>query len=237
MNTILHMPPVGGKPNVQPEYIAVIVPCLDKPHMLFTHSLTSMFYFCGKLSIPAFFIFQSGSAIQKVRNLAMAYLEKEVEPKFKISHTLWLDSDVVFPKYLLPALLRHDKDIVGCSYVRRTKPFDVLGKTLENKPKEVGEELLVEMSGLPTGCLLVKRDVYRKLKKPYFRMIAREESSIGANDEFEWGEDYYFCSAARTAGYQVWLDVQLTKLVGHVSERPLYPEEDSWPELREAANG
>lgn len=237
--TVLHMPPIGPAPEAKAGYIVVIVPVVDKPHYLFMHTLTSMFYFCGRLQLPILLVTQMGSAIPKVRNLAMNYVETEVEQKLKIKvdWILHLDSDMVIPEYLLPALLRHNKDIVGCTYVRRTKPFDCLGKTLENKMTQTGDEILHEMAGLPTGCLLVRREVFSKLKKPYFRMPWREESEIGANDQFEWGEDYTFCASARAAGYKIWLDVQLSKLVGHMSERPLYPEKDDWPDLKEAVNG
>lgn len=240
MNTLLHMPPIGSIPKATAPYTVVIVPCVDKPHFLFLHSLTSMFYFCGKLGLNVLLVCQMGSAVQKVRNLAMEYVERDVEKKrgISIDNILWLDSDMTFPEYLLPALLRHNKEIIGCTYVRRTKPFDCLGKTLAAKPTETKEsDVLIEMAGLPTGCLLVRREVFKSLKKPYFRMPWREESEIGADDHQEFGEDYAFCAAARSVGYSVWLEVQLSKLVGHVSEKVLYPEEDSWPDLREAANG
>jgi hypothetical protein len=245
--TILHMPTKGAAPISIPPHIAICVPTVDSTvHFRFAQSLNMIHYFCGVKGIHLVSMNQNGSAIAKQRNLCIDWIEDEVETKQRvpISHVLFLDSDMVIPHYVVAALLAHDKDIVGASYVRRNAPFDVLGRTLNSETKDAkpidtsdpSTPALVPMAAMPTGCLLIKRNVFRTLRRPYFFFAFKEESAPGKRDHREYGEDYGFCSKARAYGYQVWLDVELTKHIGHVSERVLFPEEDSYPDLKEAAN-
>lgn len=220
-------------------HVAICIPVMDKPHMIFSQSLAQMMYQCGRFGTPTALIHQGGSLITRARNQILEQVEKFEAEGSNIEWLFWLDSDMVFPQYTLHALMQHQRDIVGCTYVRRSPPFDVHGKTLEGKPRDVTNEKLVELSALPTGCLLVRREVFRSLKKPYFRTLFREETP--EKPALEYGEDYVFCSMARTAGYRIWLDAHLSKEIGHIAEKPLFPEQDSWPEHREAmkaaANG
>lgn len=224
---------------VAPEkYLAICIPCIDKPHMVFSKSLSGLMYMLGIHKVRALTIHESGSAIHKVRNNLIGNVSKiEAENNLEVEWVLFLDSDMEFPPDLLFKLMAHQKDIIGCTYVRRSVPFDCLGKTLENKPQETGSQTLIEMAGMPTGCLLIKRSIFKTLKKPYFFFPWKEESEIGANDDTSFGEDYAFCAKARAAGHSIWLDAQLSKQVGHVSEKTLFPEQDSWPALKEAVNG
>lgn len=205
--------------------------------MLFCQSISRLMYQCGKYGTPVGLMHQGGSLITRARNQCLEHVEELERQGTQFTHVFWLDSDMVFPPMTLHWLLAHDKDIVGCTYVRRSWPFDVHGKTLDAKPRDLKGETLVELAALPTGCLLVKRHVFKTFRKPIFRMMVNEEKGI------EYGEDYVFCAQARAAGFRIWLDAEVSKQIGHIGERTLYPEEDSWPEHREelkrriAANG
>lgn len=217
--------------------IAICIPCMDKPNMLFSQALATLMYQCGKYGTPIALIHQGGSLITRARNQLIEKVQEFEKDGTAFSHIFFLDSDMVFPPMTLHWLLSHDKDIVGCTYVRRSWPFDVHGKTLDAKPRDLNGESLVEVAGLPTGVLLIKRRVFDQFKRPIFRTLVNEEKGI------EYGEDYVFCAMARAAGFKIWLDAEVSKQIGHVAERTLYPEEDSWPDHREelkkriAANG
>ena len=68
------------------------------------------------------------------------------------------------------------------------------------------------MEHLPAGLLLVKFDVFRKLRRPWF--VAPHEMN-GERD------DVYFCRRATEAGYEIWCDHDLTQQVIHKGEQDI----------------
>lgn len=135
------------------------------------------------------------------------------------THILWLDTDMRFKKDTLIRLLSHREPIVGAAYSSRSNPIqpvtyigDVDRPNPERfflEPDAVG---LQEVTGAGFGVMLTEIDVFRKLSKPWFAIGYSE----GA-DEFE-GEDIYFCSKARKAGYRVFVDCELSQSIGHLGE-------------------
>lgn len=130
------------------------------------------------------------------------------------THLLFLDSDMWFPKKSLSKLLADDKDIVGGFYVRKRKGFLPNAFTLNYRTPdgkymtEVVTELK-EVEAIGTGCLLVRREVFEKLGKPWF-----EYHSSTDDDCHMVTEDLVFCEKAKEAGYQVWCDGTIQ--CGHV---------------------
>ena len=82
---------------------------------------------------------------------------------------LWIDSDMTCKPDTLVNLLRHNKSIVGATYNRRVPPFGTLGRLKGPHP---GIENLMgglcEAEFLPGGMLLVKMDVYKAMKWPWY---------------------------------------------------------------------
>lgn len=203
------------------KHIVIGIPCVDKPHMLFMQSMLRVFYEHGKVRLPTAIITASSSIICNARdNIIKGMLDIE-RAGTEVSHLFMIDSDMIVPPYVLLKLLSHQKDIVACTYVRRSSPFDVLGKTLSHEREEYHNGL-IEMSAVPTGCLLINRRVLSHFKPPYWRLHHDEEHGITR------GEDYFFCERVRELGYKIHLDVDLSKEIGHVSEKVLYPEQDGW---------
>jgi hypothetical protein len=126
-------------------------------------------------------------------------------------HLLFLDSDMVFPRTTLQRLMAHDKEIVGATYPKRVEPHPVLGAALEGGRVE-GDGALVEMTNLPTGCLLIAMAVFDCLDRPSFRFSL--DPATGAIV----GEDYEFCSRARDAGFSIWCDTALSFEIGHIGQ-------------------
>lgn len=205
--------------------LAICIPCLDKPHMRFSQCLGILMFRLGVMRYPVILIHESGSLISKVRNrLIDNMLRIEKEQNIVFEHVLMLDSDMMFPGDVYFKMKAFDKDIVGCTYLRRSPPYEPMGITTERKPREVGEQTMIEMDALPTGMLLIKRSVFDQIKRPYFTVPFREESEIGARDDMEWGEDFAFSAKCRAAGIQLYLDVQTSKEIGHVAEQVIYTE-------------
>jgi hypothetical protein len=65
-------------------------------------------------------------------------------------------------------LLEHNKDIVACNYMRRSKPLKTVAYTNLNDwnswvPMEPQNEL-VKVQGVGMGCMLMKVDMFDKLE-------------------------------------------------------------------------
>ena len=153
--------------------------------------------------------------------------------KTQPDYVLFLDSDIKFPAWTLGRLLSLDKDIAGASYIRRTPPYELLVKPLPDADMQVVNGGVHEVAMLPTGCLLVKADVFRRLGRPYFRSPSFEVNDRTPEMLRDYlpddmrpvtvGEDTWFCAAARAAGYRVWWDADLTADIGHIGERVFAP--------------
>ena len=58
--------------------------------------------------------------------------------------------------------------------------------------------------------MLTRMSVFDRLAKPWFQMPVFGEE-VG-------GEDYFFCDAARAAGYKIWMDTDLSLMLAHWGE-------------------
>lgn len=212
--------------GAKPSHIAICVPCVDKPQLQFTHSLATLMYHAGRAGQPIATVFHGGSIITNTRNNCLKHVEDFERDGTEFSHILFLDSDMVFPQDTLYRLLTHAKAIVGCTYRQRTAPYNLHGKTLDARTTDVADAGLIEVAGIPTGCILIHREVFRRFRRPYFRLIDQEESAPGRGDHVSYGEDYVFCATARAAGFKIWLDTALSKEIGHVGEKVLYPDQE-----------
>jgi glycosyltransferase involved in cell wall biosynthesis len=123
---------------------------------------------------------------------------------------LFLDDDMRLPTDMLLRLLEARKDIVGCNYVRKELPprsiaagFD--GNCVYTTEKSTG---LQKVKSLGFGAILIKTSVFLKVREPWFF-----EDPVK-----EIGEDVHFCYRAREAGYEIWIDHDLSKDVVHIGQ-------------------
>ena len=148
--------------------------------------------------------------VQNARNLAVEHaLEHNMD------YILFVDDDMVIKadEKLFSKLLSHDKDIVAPLFFHRQQPYAPLifrrtiranghYTTFDNildYPKD-----LIEVDGVGFGCVLIKTEVFKKLKPPYFIH----------GDTF--GEDLYFCNTCINAGFKIYCDTTIN--IGHIGE-------------------
>jgi hypothetical protein len=135
--------------------------------------------------------FPAGCYIQKNREeCALASLE------WNATHLMFIDSDMIFPIDGIVKLLMLDKDIAGGTYNKRTFPIE----PILNKPKSELKPFPFAINALPTGFMLIKTEVFKKITPPWFACPPKE-----GTHEFI-GEDVYFCRKANMAGCEIWLD-------------------------------
>jgi hypothetical protein len=183
--------------------VAIAVPSGDMVHADFAMAYAQLCMASAGLQLQLITV--KSSIVAQARNNGV-----EIARGFGADYILFLDSDMLFPPTALFRLLLHRKDIVGATYTKRVAPFDILGTKLAAQPAVLSGDLL-EMQRIPTGCLLIKMDVFEKLSKPYFRFDVDAQGSIV-------GEDYVFCDRAREAGFRIWCDAVMSREVGHIGQ-------------------
>lgn len=133
---------------------------------------------------------------------------------------MWIDRDIEFERdailRLMADAVTHKLDIVGATYVRRSPPYRLMGKPIQ-EGAFLPMEGLVEMEWMPAGFLLTRMDVYRRIKAPWFWL------THGPDGHCDVGDDVYFCMRAREAGMKIFCDTELTSKIRHHNDVGLAP--------------
>ena len=134
-------------------------------------------------------------------------------------YILWIDADMRFPKNTIDRLLRHNKPIVGVNATTRSIPIKATAKNLEidferkeNHWKPVSSKSkkgLERVTSIGCGVMMVKREVFEKTPRPWFWFEQLPGDKL-------LGEDVYFCIKAHDAGFETWVDHDLSNEIGHV---------------------
>jgi len=149
----------------------------------------------------------------------------DVALQYHCDYLFMVDDDMMAPMDLFYRLVKHDVDIVAPLAFTRNPPhrpvmfsvvdgFDpvlrrqyYINNTVHNYPRNK----LVECDAVGFGAALIKTDVFRAMKKPWFM------GTMGC------GEDVHFCVQAKKLGFHVFMDTA-TKLA-HLSH-PIVVTED-----------
>lgn len=206
----------------QPSRVAITVPCMDDVKSDFAFSLAAMINHAHADQIPGLealgILNWRTTVLPDSRNIIA---QKAVEEGF--THLLWIDSDMKFPHDMLGRLLRHRVDFVGINASMRNPPFKttamrVKGENLITNSHSSGLEK-VERVGL--GVVLHTVDVLHRIRKrPWFTFEYMPSKHVHR------GEDYVFCQKVRKAGFEIWVDHDVSKEVGHVGQHAFYPVRD-----------
>lgn len=196
------------------------------------------------------FAFVSGSAlITRARNhLVAQFLESS------FSHFMFLDADIAFEANDVLTLLALDRDVIGAPCAQKCFRWEVVKEAVLRDPDITSAELQstatidmnfvgppakfgvrdpVEVEGLGTGLMMIKRNVFERMAKQYPEIAYRPDGSregvqhaffdcaidhrrdiklvetgetktVGGTGHY-LGEDYTFCQRFRAMGGQVWL--------------------------------
>jgi hypothetical protein len=151
------------------------------------------------------------SMITASRN-KLARMGLEINP----THLLWIDTDQTFPRDALVQLLSHDKDVAGAFYSKKTPPFGTVGCVMTGVTiDDIAKGGIHRASVMPHGLLLVKADVYSRLKFPWYYETIEEEFVREDYPEGIVSEDVNFSRNCIKAGIEMWVDADLTFLTGH----------------------
>lgn len=118
------------------------------------------------------------------------------------------DTDQRYPSNALTKLLSNKKDICGALVHKRWPHFNPvclkgdIGHYDIMPDEQMFSGKVIEVDATGTGCLLFNMRVFDKIPEPWFK--------FGVNERGESvGEDIYFCSKARKAGFQIFVDTSI----------------------------
>ena len=124
-------------------------------------------------------------------------------------HIFFLDDDVVPPSDVIQRLLARNLDIVSGLYFLRSPPIcPVMMRRVEGQGgqwiTEFAPGQLVEADYVGAGCLLIRTDVFRKMRPPWFEWLT-DRMDLPPHERLS--EDYAFLwKARRDHGYKVFVD-------------------------------
>lgn len=172
------------------------------------------------------FEFVRGYDVATARNKAAnKALERESDFLF------FVDNDVVVPKDALQNLFEDTKDVCLGYYAHRgadnlyhgntniCRLFDANGERYFHYPLESeysGKEMLemreagqykVKIHGGGMGCALIRTEVFRQMKYPWFDWVHYKSGKM-------LGEDLYFCESCKKKGIPIYTDTRVN--CGHM---------------------
>ncbi len=163
----------------------------------------------------AYLILQGNCHVDDGRNsIVRDFLESDC------TELVFLDADVDWEPEHLVQLCKRDLDVVGGVYPYRREGGENMPVRLMADAKAV--DGLLEVDGLPTGFMKIKRHVLERMAKDapkYFDKIYEtamvfDRPTPGA-DKTRWGGDIDFCNRWRAMGGRVFADAELR--LGHTA--------------------
>lgn len=219
-----NIPIIGEEVPKAPFRIALSMPSHQNVPSLFAYDLASMVGTTvsafPEIELKAHMV--HGTYIHTMRNDLAGYAIAN-----DCTHMLWIDTDMRFPRDALLKLLRHNLPIVGINYSQRKVPNDFVAiKKMSHEKGKPAAKLwtredstgLEECEAIGFGLVLMNVGVYGALgPPPWFE-------NYWQPDRERWmGEDVHFCKIAREAGFQIFVDHDLSKECAHIGEFEFKP--------------
>ena len=225
-----------------PKYkILVATPVHSECSIHYTQALLKFQQNCMKNGILVSFALLKSSLVTQGRNLCVAnFLGDENE----YTHLLFIDSDIDFKFETIMKMLSYDKEVVSTPYPMKHLDWDRIWKQIEKNRVGDAETLkasgfifpikmegmetfevkngLMKVSHAPTGCMLIKRQVFDKMIKAYPELKIEQPTIINGKptsnphmwnffDTYHdpktknyYGEDFYFCKKWTNIGGEIY---------------------------------
>jgi len=147
--------------------------------------------------------------------------------KSEVNYMLMIDDDQICPVDMFEKLYKHNVDVVAALAFMRIAPhYPVIYKTEEGydplshleyfttqNVRNYPKNKLVECDAVGFGAVLIKMDVIKKMKNPWFMSTTQS------------GEDIWFChKAKKEAGAKIFMDTSVK--LGHLGLPPVIEEKD-----------
>jgi hypothetical protein len=208
----------AGKPNGGGPIVSVCVPSDDHVHAGFFMAFNQMMMHtmtAGESEVAAITVQHIGASILPHSRYMLVKNSLRLNP----THLLFIDSDMMFPPDMLTCLLRHGVDMVGINAMSRRPPYNTTAWISHgNRAVTTAESTGLEKAWR-TGfaVVLIRAAVFEAMAPPYFNY-----EFVPEQDEFR-GEDYVFFDRAKAAGFDLYIDHDMSKRVDHVGSFPFNP--------------
>jgi hypothetical protein len=196
--------------------IGVLIPTRDFVNAGFAYDLARLVGFTVGSSHHKVVLYTSSGTLLSAQRQDLAKSAIEAG----CTHTMWLDSDMRFPKDTIIRLLKHDIGIVCANYAKRRFPTEPIAvrkngkdedaKTIQRVYTEDHSTGLVDVDYCGMGVMLVKAEVYKTMEYPWFAI------PWVPNAQDYMGEDVWFCRRAAENGTKTYIDQDLSKEVHHI---------------------
>lgn len=175
--------------------IAICTPTRDFIHAGTTFDLIEL----TKQSPEAFFIVSQGTILPNQRT----QLVKQALSSY-VSHVLFIDSDMRFPRDTIKRLVKHDVDVIGANCKHRQSDKWTAGISSKGK---TGIETV---SSLGFGVTLIHVKIFATIPEPWFATPFDGKQFVG--------EDVFFFRKVRELGVPIHVDHDLSQEVKHIGK-------------------
>ena len=217
----------------EPKYkIFVATPVHSECSIHYTQALLKFQKLCMMNSIMVSFSLLKSSLVTQGRNLCVANFLKD---PINYTHLLFIDSDIDFKFDTIMKMLKFDREVIATPYPMKHIHWDqIWDRVQKGKIKNIeelkraghafpikldnqkGKEIpvvdgVIEVSHAPTGCMLIKKQVFDKMIKAYPNDKIEQATIVNGKaliDEYNYnffdtihdpetrkyyGEDFGFC--------------------------------------------
>src|SRR5210317_175201 len=167
-----------------PYSIFVATPVHSECSIHYTQALLELQKLCFLKGIQITFQLMKSSLVTQGRNLCVgSFLESNM------THMLFIDSDIYFNAQSIITMLEKDKDLISIPYPLKTLMWDKAFKKMQEgkikEPEDIRKSLhtypmkvenaddikivdgIIEVTHSPTGCMMIRRNVFDKMIKAY----------------------------------------------------------------------
>lgn len=190
--------------------VAICVPCRDQVCAGFSFDLAQLVGFHAAAGMDLGLYHSPGTLIADQR----VSLAKEAIAA-GATDLLWIDSDMRFPKNALQRLLARNQKIVAANYTTRVLPVHAVAQIYDGNdwlyvPTRKESTGLEKVTAAGMGLMLTSADVFKAMPDPWFHIGYSTK-----NGKF-LGEDISFCMHAAKAGFDTYIDHDVSKEVRHI---------------------
>lgn len=126
------------------------------------------------------------------------------------THALLLDDDMTFPTDIADRLASHNCDVVASNASK--KAYGSLGVAVGFDNEFISGPGVQEVARAGLAVALIKLSALKNIPMPWFEVLWIPQ--IGRTV----GEDYYFCMKLRKQGVKIFVDQDVSPLIGHVGD-------------------
>ena len=235
--------------------IYVATPVHDQCSIHYTRSLLQFQQECLKNNILVSFSLLKSSLVTQGRNLSVANYLVECE-KTDYKYFLFIDSDIEFTFQTIKKMIEADKDVIATPYPMKTLNWNKIANRIKKNKIEDGltmalhgytwpvkiendKEIIVkngvaEVTHAPTGCMLIKKQVFEKMMKELPDLKINQPTIINGEEREEkylynffdtyhepetkryYGEDFGFCKRWTEIGGKC--HILVNEYITHVGE-------------------